>query len=710
MRDSCATILAETMLGLWMLAGNVGAQEALTREQVLAPERKQGPLLACTPLELGRLRKAYGEGEKVVLQRVQQARKRLSAELVFPPRGGQHNQWYQCESCQIGLQTLSDTKHRCPKCKKVYRGAPFDDVIFSRVHAHNWRRALDASWAHALTGRAEFLADAKKIVLGYAKRYERYPYHTNSKGGTRKVSGGGHIKEQSLSEASLMIDSIVPACDLIWSSMSPAERKQVGEHLIRPMLANLERAPRGKSNWQSFHNAAMFAGGALIGEARWMRRSIFHKTNGFLFQMKRCVSAEGMWFENSWGYHLYTLRALTAHAEYARRVSIDLWHQGPLQLMVELPIAYTMPDGSLPRFGDDVNSRVSYRTGFIQAARPIFESPLLDRMSQGPASWQSILHGNKIGSILPMDQGGSRLFPGAGHAILRSPGKKGLCSVTTFGSFGGFHGHFDKLSFVLFAYGNEFGVDPGRARSQAYRLPVHKLWYRGTIAHNAVVVDGKSQRGTSGKLLLFQKTPGYQAVAVSVDQAYRKMHHARCLIQTDEFLLILDTLRSSAGERRFDWVYHNRSASVQCRQAPHKTKATLDRDGGRFVELISTGQTSEAILAHFEGPQRGLFLHVPSTRTRTRIFTGTGVGRSVLDRIPLVILSRTGRKASFASLLEPVEAKAPSQVLEFAAHEDKGVWRVVVRTQNKRLELRWDGANSLELDGQAAPGNRGKKR
>ena len=71
---------------------------------------------------------------------------------------------------------------------------------------------------------------------------------------------------------------------------------------------------------------------------------------------------------------------------------------------------------------------------------------------------------------------------GAGHALLF----EGDCSLAlTFGPFGGFHGHFDKLSFVWFGKGRELGVDPGRARSQAYRLRIHREWYRATLSHKS---------------------------------------------------------------------------------------------------------------------------------------------------------------------------------------------------------------------------------
>ena len=669
----------------------------LRPQDLTLPARKDAPLLACTPEELARLRSALASAEPAVTKIVDRARRRLREQVVFPPRGGQHNQWYQCEECQLGLETLTETRHRCPKCKLVYTGPPYDDVIFSRVHGQNWTRAREAAWSYVLTGDAALRDDAKAIVLGYAARYEKYPYHTNSKGGLRKGSGGGHIKEQSLSEASLMIDSIVPACDLLWPALSQDERTTIREHLIRPMLQNLERAPRGMSNWQSFHNAAMFAGGALIGELRWMRRSIFHKTNGFLFQMGRCVSSEGMWYENSWGYHIYTLRALTAHAEYARRCGIDLWHQGPLQRMVALPLAYTMPDGGLPRFGDDVNSRISHRTGFVQAARPVFDTPALRMLAQGPATWESILHGNETGPVLPVEQTESRIFEGAGHAILRNSGTKGLCTTITFGRFGGFHGHFDKLGFVFHAYGREYGVDPGRARSQAYRLPAHKLWYRATIAHNAVVVDGRSQHGTSGKLLLFVPGRDVQAVAASVEHGYKDLRHARCLVQTKDFLLVLDDLVSTGGKRRFDWIYHNRGRTFQSEQSTGKPDGDLGMTGQRFVELETTGTTQGAMEAELIGKQHRLLLRMadPGTETGTRIYTGTGPGKSVLDRVPLVLLRREGTRATFACLLEPVRSGQESTIRDFRAGKKGGEWEVRIQTTQRLLKIRWDGAISL---------------
>lgn len=616
---------------------------------IRAPARGDDPLLCASAAELQRLRRAFADQDPVLLALVQRARRSARKALAFPPRGGQHNQWYQCEACQLGLKTVNPSTHRCPGCRKVYRGAPYDDVIFSRQHRTNAQRASDSAWGFALSGDAALAADSRRILLGYAARYRQYPYHTNSRGGSARKSGGGHILEQSLSEASLMLDRILPACDLVWGTFSPGEIKQLREGLLRPMARNLLRAKRGRSNWQSFHNAALFGAGVLLEDAALMQRSILAPKNGFLFQMHSCVSSDGMWYENSWGYHLYTLRALAGHAEFARRCGIDLWGHPAMRKMVELPAAYTMPNGRLPRLGDDVNSDPRRHPQVIEAAVARFGLAGLQALLPTADNLWSLMHGRSPSAPAlrqaPPRSAGSRVFRGAGHAILRSGIDDRLCAVLSFGPFGGFHGHFDKLSFVLYGKGRELGVDPGRAKSQAYRLPIHKRWYRATIAHNAVVVDGVSQRGAAGELLLFEQGEGFQAVAAQCDTAYPGVRHARCMILTGNQLLVIDRLESRDKERRFDWLYHGAGQGIQLDiKQPARDVEDLGLDGQEFL-------TARRI--HTEGRQDAVHGRVGHTilqlaaGPKTTVYSAQGPFSSVQDRIPMLGLRRVGKAVDF---------------------------------------------------------------
>jgi hypothetical protein len=122
--------------------------------EISLPNPQRWPSVACTPEELARLQQAYrgsGPEHDVVARRVEQANEAFLEDVAFPPEGGQHNQWYQCDQCQLGLQTVDATHHRCPKCGQVYSGYPYDHVIYSRTHNRLTRNLWLCAWAYALT-------------------------------------------------------------------------------------------------------------------------------------------------------------------------------------------------------------------------------------------------------------------------------------------------------------------------------------------------------------------------------------------------------------------------------------------------------------------------------------------------------------------------------------------------------------------------------
>jgi len=86
----------------------------------------------------------------------------------------------------------------------------------------------------------------------------------------------------------------------------------------------------------------------------------------------------------------------------------------------------------------------------------------------------------------------SKSFPNAGLHVMRSDwtsSARYLISDT--GPYGGPHGHEDKLSFELFAFGAPFIVDPG---SYTYeKSDQYRAYFVGSQGHNTVLVDQGSQ-------------------------------------------------------------------------------------------------------------------------------------------------------------------------------------------------------------------------
>lgn len=693
--------------GTWLLTqffvtGTALGAENWTAPPVRLPAVERHPVIACTPDELARLRDAYegsGRAHRVAADVVAAADKFLDEPVTFPPRGGQHNQWYQCDKCELALQTLSDTQHRCPKCGTIYTGEPYDDVVFKRHHSRNLSQMRQAAWAYAITGDRKYADYAAKILLGYADRYLKYPYHTNSAAKQPKGLSGGHIDEQTLGEATALSRQIAPAYDLIHDSaaLSDADRKAIEEHLILPMLKNLDKHKAGKSNWQTWHNAAMLWGGAVIGDEAWIRKAIEQPGQGFAFQMGACLSEEGMWYENSWGYHFYTLDALVETCEGARRLGIDLWGHPNLKKMFLLPIRYAMANGSLPRFGDDVNASTQRIGSLGEPAYLVYREPLLVPYLSKTPTLENIIPGRTIESQAPEHKpSASEVMPSTGHAILRTAGPAGLTAAFTFSPYGGGHGHYDKLSFVLFGYQRELAVDPGRAASQAYRLPIHKHWYKATISHNTVVIDGQSQDPVAGALRLFAGNDQHAAVVADCDTAYKGVAHRRLLVMTPTYLLVFDRLDSPDKEHQFDWLYHNRGSEARCDAARKQADLSAEPSGYQYIQNTKQGAS--------DGPVRIAFLDGPVTTHLTvvadgptQVVIGDGPGSSILDRVPLAMIRRTGRGTRFVAVIEPVTGGEKRSVSSVAWREENGGATIEIMSGPVVESVRLAGDLAIEI-------------
>ncbi len=663
------------------------------------------PRVAVSPKELSRLRAAWrGTGPKhdLLAQLIHDAAAAREQPVVFPPRGGQHNQWYQCDVCQIALETVDEHHHRCPKCGKVYSGPPYDDALFTDRHTANLVRARRAGWAWAIAGDRRFAEDAASILRGYARRYLAYPFHDNqARIGDEAAKSGGRLMCQTLGEASSLTRWIAPTYDLIHNSavLTGEDHEAIRDKLIRPMLEGIVRHQAGKSNWQTWHNAAMVWGGAVLGDSEWVRRGIDDPDHGFRFQLDTSIMPEGMWYENSWGYHFYALQALVATAEAADRLGVNLWEHQRLRAAFALPFQYRMANGTLPRFGDATNTRLD-ATGvrrLYERAWRAYPQAGFERVLGSQPTFGSILTGRPL-TEAALEQPGSCVFASTGHAILRSWGDAALTAAMTFGPHGGFHGHFDKLSFVLFGWGRELGVDRGRAASQAYRLPIHKHWYRASVSHNTVVVDGASQAEVGGELELFAVGGGCAAVAAVCRNGYENVLHRRLLVLTPTYLAVVDDLTSDYP-RRFTWLYHNRGELVACDSASRPATLDDDFEGAEYIRNIRGGHTDGPVPVSF-ADELGVTHVLLAAGGDTEVHVGDGPGKSVDDRVPLAAITRCGTHVRFAAVLEPVQADGSAAVRQIELGAQGNSVTLLVDRRDGSDQVTWaPGSVSVDIDG-----------
>jgi len=641
--------------------------------------QRSRPRLAATAAELARLRAAWdseGPAHDALARVFTRADHVIAGGLEIPPEGGQHNQWYQCEACQMALKTISPTKHKCPRCGKLYSGYPYDNVLYNRRHLTASWRMNDAGWAYAVTGGTRYARFVAETLLHYADMYPRLPVQSPSVG-TRdgKLSeaarrSGGKINPQTLTE-SMWLTTAAPAYDLIYNAgvLTDEQKRTIETDLFAAMAKRIGGHRAGKSNWQTWHNAALLYAGAVIGDAELVNRAIHDPDNGFACQMRISVLPEGMWYENSWGYHYYTLAGMTRLAEGARRLGVDLYGHPMLRKMYLIGFDYRLSDGSLPRFGDSTGGSVRHDAANEPAYRAYGDPRILSVLPKTP-TFDTVRYGRDTSKRAQLPPPTSKLFAGAGHAILHAQGPGKLSAAIAFG-------------------GRELGVDPGRAKSQAYRLPIHSEWYKATIGHNCVLIDGADQQPATGELFAYAAGGGYTGVVAGAGEICAGVTHSRFLLLTQRYLLIVDELtRTDDRDHVFGWVYHNRSENVRLDLKagsidPQKLPPSA---GMAYLEDKTT------YLAEPGDPIRGVFggesvdVHLTSAvisddREPPPVLAATGPLGSVADRVPMVIIASTtrGKPVHYATVLEPLAKGDPPTVKTVRILRNTGQLAVLVQ-------------------------------
>jgi hypothetical protein len=251
----------------------------------------------------------------------------LKIPIELPPRGGNWSHNYVCPEHGARLKRGRKIgpwqwEHICPVGNHILHGDPakgvtdFDGNAIAEAHANFAEALVTLGVAFRLTGEPRYADRAREILLAYADKYRAYPLHDNK--GVPGGKGGGHVASQSLTEASWLIP-ITQGADLIWSTLSDADRSAITDKILRPALDEVI-LPReyGIHNIQCRHNSAIGLVGLLLGDQQLITKAIDDPRTGFRQQIARGVQDDGMWLEGSSGYHFFTIVGLEPLAEAAR--------------------------------------------------------------------------------------------------------------------------------------------------------------------------------------------------------------------------------------------------------------------------------------------------------------------------------------------------------------------------------------------------------
>jgi hypothetical protein len=178
----------------------------------------------------------------------------------------------------------------------------------------------------------------------------------------------------------------------------------------------------------------------------------------------------------------------------------------------------------------------------------------------------------------------SALLEGQGIAVFRRDEGRAYVALD-YGHTGGDHGHPDRLNLLLVNDGVRWLDDMGTG---SYVDPsLH--WYRSTLAHNAPLVNGKSQARVHGRLLAYDERGAAGWISASAEEVAPGVSAARTIVIMPGYLI--DEVGWRADQRvRLDLPFHVDARIVQGAAVLHEdipSGSQALEDGFRFLESTS---------------------------------------------------------------------------------------------------------------------------
>jgi hypothetical protein len=550
------------------------------------------------------------------------------------------------------------------------------DYLITLHHYELTEAARYLALAFAWTGREEYLARAREILTGYADRYLTYEIEDKShRKGTEAVAGG-RATTQGINEIKWALP-LMWAYDIVYNQLSVDERNRVADQIFHPLAQLTLNINEGPHNHQTWYNTTVGTLGVLLKERRYLEHAIDKPDSGFRFQMTHSVRPEGLWYEGSINYHFFALKALYSLAESLYHSGVDLYQVEPYLRMLNFPLEMVTPSLTCTSINDGRqvcfpisthDTQAFYEVAYRRTGNPHYGIIV----SKAPrVLLESLIYGipEVPGGELPSS---TRIWPSSGLAVLRAGEGSGYKQITfDFLPYAGEHGHRAKLGLEIYGLGRILAPDPG---SSIYRDPVHIHWYKKTISHNCLLVDGKTQAKTGLEPVLASGGgPALSFIEVAADQLYPGVGLKRLTGVTPHFSFDLYQAQAQDGAiHTYDWVYHNYGRFTTDLPLDEATEPETG-DGYQYIKDLKRGSSTDAIRSYWYLPE-GLVALTTLPDGTTQMIAGNGMAAEGADLVqimrtdpnpvPMVIYRRTTPRTVFRTLIQPLRFHEEQWFLE----------------------------------------------
>ncbi|MBN2853394.1 MAG: heparinase II/III family protein [Clostridia bacterium] len=601
------------------------------------------------------------------------------------------------ESCKSDNTSLifdpyNPHDHICPVCLMNYQDKPFHRAWVTQYHAWLSQMSILLGITYQIEKDEKYADALRKMLLDYSSRYQHYPNDDNELGPTRVF--------QSTYMESVWIMYLAGAYDMVREStlFSLSDRDTIESDLFKASADIICDYDEGRNNRQAFNNSGILAVGYLIGDKKLVDYAL-HGKNGLYSHMNRSVFDDGFWYEGD-NYHFATLPSIVNMAEMCLRNGLDLYHSDfnshTIKMMFLAPLKSLQPDLTFPSRKDSVyESHMAQRwyAGLYELAYARYESDEFQKVlktmfsfkndqavsthnasgimdvfksqfsSREQLDWRGFLNavpdlGNATG--LPYTE--SVNMSGTGLAVLRN--KRGAYASLDYGNYGGGHGHPDRLNLNFFTINKRWFSDFGTGN---YYFD-HLRWYRSTIGHNTITVDGQNHMVKDGSLCFFDQNEDFSIAKGAVSDIAPGVNMKRTLLLLEDDILVDLFVVISSQPHVYHYALHGFGELSY--DSISMTSASLTCDHYDFIKNLTMGKTDHTISALFKDHDDELTVTTIG-HPSTVVYKGSAYGppNRIPMLFPVLIYERNEESTCFISLLKSQSAIAVTDFRETGDNE-----------------------------------------
>ena len=523
--------------------------------------------------------------------------------------------------------------------------------VVHEQHKSNYYAMFHCGLAYQYTGDKRYARYVTDMLMEYARLYPTWGLHPMTLSKLR-----GRLFWQTLNESVWLVHTSM-AYDCVAETLTKKQRDYIEKNLLFNMADFIMNGyGEQRTNHDMFnrmHNHATWATAAVgmagfaTGNDQLVRQALYGtdgtgQNGGFLRQMDYLFSPDGYYTEGAY-YERYAIWPFMIFAQCIQhnRPELNIFQRRDqiLQKALNALIQLTY-DGEFFHFNDALQKGLSaqeltYAVNIIYQAFPD-QKQLLTVSKQYQRQLLPTMGGYMIARDIVKGEAApiiykSKVFTDGRQGdegavgVIRSTRSDLNSALTLKATLHGMeHGHFDKLTLAYYDNGHEILVDYGAARFlnieakyAGHYTRENKSFAKQTIAHNTVVVDGKSNFEGKVKVadqyhsdLLYHdfSNPQMQVMAARELNAYPGVALYRYVAYIDQpvadYPLIVDVVDiQSETEHQYDYPLwyngHFVSTNFPYTKATERMEAFGKKNGYQHLWLEAWGQNAEGTTSRF---------------------------------------------------------------------------------------------------------------